>query len=85
MTRVTLISASFGTLLGLASAQVMAQDLPAIPDADGNGVWSLTELQANYPDLTEDAFKSIDANADGGVDVAELTAAVADGAVKAAN
>ncbi len=83
MTRHTLISASFGTLLGLAAAQAMAQDLPAIADTDGNGLWSLTELQVTYPDLAQEAFVSIDANADGGVDVAELTAAIADGAVTA--
>lgn len=83
MTRNAIISASFGTLLGLSAAQVMAQDLPEIADTDGNGLWSVEELQVAYPDLTPEVFTSIDANADGGVDVAELTAAIADGAVTA--
>ncbi|HEX9858616.1 MAG TPA: EF-hand domain-containing protein [Paracoccaceae bacterium] len=64
--------------LGLVGAQAMAQDLPEIEDTDGNGLWSLVELQTVYPTLTEEAFLTIDANADGGVDVAELTAAMAD-------
>jgi hypothetical protein len=83
MNRHTLISASFGTLLGLAASQAIAQETPTIADTDGNGLWSLAELQVAYPDLTQETFVSIDANADAGVDLAELTAALADGAVKA--
>ncbi len=45
-------------------------------DADGDGMLSITELQATYPTLTEEGFIAIDANADGAVDEAELTAAV---------
>lgn len=75
MNRMILLTA---VTLGLVGAQAMAQDLPEIVDADGNGLWSLEELQTVYPTLTEETFLTIDANADGGVDVAELTAAMAD-------
>ncbi len=44
-------------------------------DTDGDGVASFTELLAVYPTLTEDGFSAIDANADGVVDEAEMTAA----------
>lgn len=75
MNRMFLIAAA---TLGLAGTQLMAQTLPEIADADGNGLWSLTELQAAYPTLTEEVFTKVDVNTDGGVDTAELTAALAD-------
>lgn len=81
MTRIGMISAMVGTVLGVATTAAFAQTLPEIADADGNGLWSVAELQTVFPDLTEEAFTSIDANADGGVDQAELTAAVSDGAI----
>lgn len=52
----------------------LAQDM-TVEDANGDGVYSMEELQAAYPDLTEDQFKLIDANADGSVDADELAAA----------
>ncbi|WP_309668470.1 EF-hand domain-containing protein [Tabrizicola sp.] len=52
-----------------------AQDLPTVADADGNGTWSLVELQAVWTDMSEDTFKAVDANADGAVDQTELQAA----------
>ncbi|SLN18110.1 EF hand [Roseovarius albus] len=44
-------------------------------DTDGDGVVSFTELQAVYPTLTEESFSAIDANEDGVIDEAEMTAA----------
>jgi hypothetical protein len=61
--------------LGLAGA-AFAQTLPTVEDTDANGVWSLTELQAVWPELTEDGFGAVDTNADGGVDPVELQAAL---------
>ena len=66
--------------LALASA-AFAQTLPDVPDTDGNGSWSLVELQAVWTDLTEDTFKSIDTSADGAVDATELQAAVDGGVI----
>lgn len=82
MKRTTL---ALATLLGFAAAPVLAQDMPEIADADGNGTWSLTELQVAYPTLNDEGFASIDANKDGAVDQAELAAAMADGLLPAAN
>jgi hypothetical protein len=68
--------------LALASA-AFAQTLPDVPDTDGNGSWSLVELQAVWTDLTEDTFKTIDTTADGAVDATELQAALDGGVIKA--
>jgi hypothetical protein len=82
MKRMTLALAA---LLGLAAAPVLAQTAPEIADTDGNGTWSLAELQVAYPTLNDEGFASIDANKDGAVDQAELAAAMADGLLPAAN
>lgn len=66
----------------LGSAAI-AQSLPEVPDTDGNGSWSLVELQAVWPDLTEDGFAAIDSNADGAIDAAELQAALDNGVITA--
>ncbi len=69
--------------LGLGLTAAIAQTaLPDIPDTDGSGAWSLTELQATWPELTEAEFAALDANADGSVDPAELTAALEAGTIK---
>ena len=73
------IALTLAALLGLSGLPAMAQDLPEIADTDSNGIWSLTELQTAYPDLTEEVLLTLDANKDGGLDTAELTAAVAAG------
>jgi hypothetical protein len=82
MKRTTLLLAS---ILGLAALPALAQDAaaPEIADTDGNGTWSLAELQVAYPDMTEESFTTIDANTDGAVDQAELAAAMADGLLPA--
>ncbi|MGL6211532.1 MAG: EF-hand domain-containing protein [Paracoccaceae bacterium] len=67
--------------LGFATAAV-AQTLPEIADTDGNGTWSLAELQTVWPDLTDEVYLTVDANADGGADTAEVTKAMADGILK---
>lgn len=71
--------------LALAAASVATAQsaLPEVPDADGNGTWSLVELQAVWTDLTEDGFKAIDTGADGAVDPAELQAALDGGVITA--
>ncbi len=77
------IALTLATLLGLAAIPAIAQDVPEIADTDSNGIWSLTELQTAYPDLTEEVFLTLDANKDGGLDEAELTAAIAAGTLVA--
>ena len=79
--RISLIMAAL--MLGTATA-TPAQTLPEIVDTDGNGSWSMTELQAVWPDLTDQTFLTVDANADGSADAAEVTKALADGVLKPA-
>lgn len=77
------IALTLAALLGLTAVPALAQDLPEIADTDSNGIWSLTELQTAYPDLTEEVFLTLDANKDGGLDTAELTTAIAAGTLVA--
>ncbi len=79
MKRIALVLAPFA----LASAALAQATLPDVPDTDGNGSWSLVELQAVWTDLTEDTFKAIDTSADGNVDATELQAALDGGVIKA--
>ena len=62
------------TLAGiiLASAAVAAT---AVEDQDGDGVYSMEELAAAYPDITEEVFGIMDVDGDGAVDADELAAA----------
>jgi hypothetical protein len=65
------------SVLGLIAGMAMADStLPDIADTDGSGAWSLTELQALWPDMSEEVFASLDTGVDGAVDMAELTAAL---------
>lgn len=69
---------AFGVVL-TATAAVLAQDL----DADGDGMVSMDEFAAAYPDLGEDAFTAADANADGMLDADEIAAATEAGVIPA--
>lgn len=69
--------------MALATAAFAQATLPEVADTDGNGTWSLAELQVVWTDLTEDGLKGIDANADGAVDKTELQAALDNGVIKA--
>ncbi len=66
----------------MAQTAAPATPLPMVEDADASGTWSLTELQAVWPDLTEDGFAAIDTNADGSADPAELQVAWENGLLK---
>ncbi len=65
---------ALGLMAGLTSVPALAQDLPA--DADGNGTWSMEELQVTYPNLSEETFAAMDTSADGEIDTAEYEAAM---------
>jgi hypothetical protein len=64
---------TLGVVSALAAAQAFAET--AITDTDGSGTYSMEELKAAFPDLTEEAFGEADANSDGQVDADELQAA----------
>lgn len=44
-------------------------------DANGDGVLSVAEVQAVYPDVTVEQFSAMDLNADGALDDGEVQAA----------
>ncbi len=79
MKRIALALAPFA----FATAAMAQATLPEVPDTDGNGTWSLVELQAVFTDLTEETFAAIDTNVDGSVDTAELQAAMDGGVIMA--
>lgn len=79
MKRIAILLAPFA----LATAALAQATLPDVPDTDGNGSWSLVELQAVWTDLTEETFTAIDTTADGAVDATELQAALDGGVIKA--
>ena len=66
------MTAAAGTLL--LATQAFA-NVDAAIDTDGDGVYSMTELAVAYPELTDEMFTAIDANADGAVDAEEFQAA----------
>jgi hypothetical protein len=44
-------------------------------DANGDGVLTIDEVQAAFPDTTGEAFSTMDLNADGALDSSEVSAA----------
>ena len=73
------ILTALGFAAGMIALPALAQTATEIPDADGNGLWSMEELKVGFPDLTEETFARIDTTADGQVDQAEFDAAVTAG------
>ena len=66
-------AAALGLLVGLpilALAQTAA-DL----DTNGDGLLTIDEVQAAYPDMGADGFTAMDLNADGALDADEIAAA----------
>lgn len=44
-------------------------------DTNGDGVLTIDEVQASFPEVTSDAFTAMDLNADGALDANEVAAA----------
>ena len=64
---------ALAAILGLGAGAALAQTM--VEDTDGDGVYSLEELQVAFPELTDEVFTTVDTNADGVVDADELAAA----------
>lgn len=62
------------TVLTALALPSFAQD--AAIDIDGDGMYSLPELQAVMPTMTEDDFAMLDASGDGLLDADEIAAGV---------
>ncbi|MEO9682649.1 MAG: hypothetical protein ABJR46_06870 [Tateyamaria sp.] len=68
----------YATLTVLAAltfpALAMAQSATEM-DANGDGVLTIDEVQATFPEVTSDMFAAMDLNADGALDGNEVAAA----------
>lgn len=69
-----------GLIAGAAFAQT-APMMPSVQDSDGNGSFSLGELQTLWPDLVQDGYNAIDTNLDGMVTQEELQTAWDNGVI----
>ena len=67
------ITIACAMLAGAVWAQTMVED------TDGDGVYSMDEMRAAYPDVSDDVLVQIDVNEDGAIDDDELAAAIAVG------
>lgn len=54
-------------------------------DANGDGILSVAEVQAVYPEVTAEQFSAMDLNADGSLDNSEIQAAQEAGLMPATN
>lgn len=64
---------AFALTLGLSVVAAQAQT--TVSDTDGNGVFSIEELTAAYPDMNAGLFGQMDVDGSGAVDADELQAA----------
>jgi hypothetical protein len=69
MTKYIAFALGMGALATTAFA-----DMSSI-DTNGDGMATMDEVQAAYPDMTADQFSEIDVNGDGAIDDAEMTGA----------
>lgn len=81
MTHKMTMTAALLTALCLP-AYAMGQSAAEV-DANGDGLLSIAEVQAVYPDVTAEQFAAMDLNADGGLDDAEVQAATEAGMMPA--
>ena len=58
----------------LANSAIAMGEAMAEMDANGDGVLSVSEMQAAYPDISAETFSEVDTNSDGALDDAELIA-----------
>jgi hypothetical protein len=76
------LSVSLAAMLAFGlPAVAFAQDMSA--DADGDGMVSMAEFEAAWPDADAAAFEAADANGDGMLDADEVAAATEDGTLPA--
>jgi hypothetical protein len=68
-------------LLAAFAVPAMAQD--AAIDIDGDGMYSIAELQAVMPEMTEEEFVILDLTGDGLLDADEIAVAVEAGLLPA--
>lgn len=70
MTKFIALALGLGALASAGFAQTATEI-----DANGDGLMSMGEVQAVFPDVTEEQFSMADTNGDGALDDAEMAAA----------
>lgn len=70
-----------GSIAAFAAGAANAQTV--VTDTDGNGVYSMEELKAAYPDITAEDFSTVDVDGNGSIDADELQAAREQGTLAA--
>ena len=73
--RIRILSAAATVAALLAAAPALAQ----MTDADGDGMYTLDDLLAAYPELGSETFDEIDTDGDGMLSEAEVAAAEDEG------
>ena len=63
------------TLLAVMAAPLALAQSASELDINGDGVLTIDEVQAGFPEVTTDAFTAMDLNADGALDADEVAAA----------
>lgn len=74
---------TLATITAFSAGAALAQDAPMVKDANGDGAYSMDEVVAAYPAVTEEIFKAADTDANGSLSADELAAAVAAGSFAA--
>lgn len=82
MTRTLTLSTAM--LAVLCTSTFAMGENAAEADTNGDGLLSVAEVQAVYPDVTAEQFAAMDLNADGGLDDAEVQSATEAGMMPAA-
>ena len=67
--------AALTALAALAFPALAMGQSAADLDTNGDGVLTIDEVQASFPEVTSDAFAAMDLHADGALDSDEITAA----------
>jgi len=81
MTKFIAIALSIGAFTTAASA--MGESTVEV-DANGDGLMTIDEVQAVFPDVTPEQFAQVDTNDDGAIDDAEMVAGQEQGLMPAA-
>jgi len=58
----------------LANSAIAMGEAVAELDANGDGMLSVSEVQAAYPEISAETFSEVDSNGDGALDDSELIA-----------
>lgn len=74
MTRLKKMKLMLAVLISMGAASA-ATAQAVVEDTDGDGMYSMEELLAVFPALTEERYGEVDANGDGMVDAEELAVA----------